>query len=70
MPALHVMFCIPAGETFPHQPGFAAYAATEDAFQSAVNTGMALALTGWDVLTNDAVYGACVEDFKKDQARR
>ncbi|KAL1882466.1 hypothetical protein Plec18167_002882 [Paecilomyces lecythidis] len=57
VPTLHTMFGIPAPKgTFHHHPSFAAAAGTDDAHREAIVVGKALAMVGWDMLTNDGLY--------------
>lgn len=70
MPALHAMFGIPGGEVMPHNAEFAHCAGTKEAFECAVIVGKAMALTGWEVLTNDKVYESCRKDFEEDKKSR
>lgn len=51
------MFGIPAPEgSFPHHPTFTASAGTDEAHVEAILTGKGLALTGWDMLTDDKLF--------------
>ncbi|KAJ5917279.1 hypothetical protein N7466_010833 [Penicillium verhagenii] len=54
---LHSMFSIRAPEgCFPHHPSFTACAGTDEAHEEALLTGKGLALTGWDMLTDDKLF--------------
>ncbi|KAJ5711792.1 hypothetical protein N7488_005948, partial [Penicillium malachiteum] len=56
-PTLHSMFAIPAPEgSFPHHPTFTASAGTDEAHHEAILTGKGLALTGWDMMTDDSLF--------------
>jgi hypothetical protein len=51
------MFSIPTPEgSFPHHPSFTASAGTDEAHEAAIITGKGLALTGWDMMTDDALF--------------
>jgi hypothetical protein len=51
------MFAIPTPEgSFPHHPSFTACAGTDEAHEQAILTGKGLALTGWDMLNDDALF--------------
>ncbi|KAB8224500.1 hypothetical protein BDV33DRAFT_199533 [Aspergillus novoparasiticus] len=57
VPTLHAMFAISTSNgSFPHHPDFTACAGTDEAHDAAVLTGKGLALLGWDMLTDDALY--------------
>lgn len=59
VPTLHSMFGIPTPEgSYPHHPSFTASAGTDEAHEEAVVTGKGLALLGWDMLTDDALFSA------------
>ncbi len=49
------MFAIPTPEG---HPSFTACAGTEEAHGEAIFTGKGLALVGWDMLTDDALFGS------------
>lgn len=73
VPALHVIFGLPNKENpdiNPHDAEFARCAGTEEAFQAAVRCGKGMALTGWEILTNDAVWEQCKADFEEDKKVR
>jgi len=69
IPSLHSGFSIPGTTipTGPHTPGFAAAAGTPAAFEAALKVGRALALVGWEVLTNDEAYSRVAADFQKSK---
>ncbi|KAB8202062.1 hypothetical protein BDV34DRAFT_215723 [Aspergillus parasiticus] len=57
VPTLHAMFAISTSNgSFPHHPDFTTCAGTDEAHDAAVLTGKGLALLGWDMLTDDALY--------------
>lgn len=73
VPALHVIFGLPNKDNpdiNPHNAEFAECAGTEEAFQAAVRCGKGMALTGWEILTNDALWEQCKADFKEDKKTR
>jgi metal-dependent amidase/aminoacylase/carboxypeptidase family protein len=66
MPALHPMFGIPCKPGIKiHSREFAEVAGTREAFEAAVVVGKALALTGWDILTQDIMFKRAREDFQR-----
>ncbi|GMF80357.1 unnamed protein product [Aspergillus oryzae] len=57
VPTLHATFGISTSNgSFPHHTEFTACAGTNEAHDAAVLTGEGLALLGWDMLTDDALY--------------
>ncbi|KIW03939.1 hypothetical protein, variant [Verruconis gallopava] len=65
VPALHPMFGVSCGPGINiHSREFAEVAGTGEAFEAAVVVGKALALTGWDLLTQEATSICTKEDFK------
>ena len=57
MPTLHTMFGIPGPDgSFPHHPSFAAAAGTDDAHVEAVVVGKSLAMIGWEMITDEALF--------------
>jgi hypothetical protein len=69
-PTLHTMFGIPTPDnTFPHHPNFAASAGTDEAHTEAVTVGKSLALTGWDMITNDKLYKLAHSQWQEEIAR-
>ncbi|KAJ5674311.1 uncharacterized protein N7477_004245 [Penicillium maclennaniae] len=69
-PTLHTMFGIPTPDnTFPHHPNFAASAGTDEAHIEAVTVGKSLALTGWDMITNDGLYEMAHRQWQEEIAR-
>ncbi|KAL2872412.1 M20 family metallopeptidase [Aspergillus lucknowensis] len=65
LPTLHTMFGLPgAEETFPHHPSFAAVAGTDGAHDEAVIVGKALALIGWDMVTDDVLFQRAREQWE------
>jgi hypothetical protein len=70
-PTLHTMFGIPAPEgSFPHHPTFAAAAGTDEAHAEAVVVGKSLALIGWEMATEDALYDTARSQWKLEIARK
>ncbi|KAI1620705.1 amidohydrolase [Exophiala viscosa] len=64
MPGLHPIFTIPASEgSSPHHASFTSAAGTREAHDIAVTVGKALALVGWDVLTDDEVFEASKSEW-------
>lgn len=64
------MFGIPTPEnTFPHHPTFAAAAGTDDAHGEAVIVGKSLALTGWDMITDEELFEAARRHWQEEIAR-
>lgn len=63
------MFGIPGGE-FPHNAKFAEGAGTPEALEAALRAGKAMALVGWEILTDDALFKQCREDFEADKKLR
>jgi hypothetical protein len=63
LPGLHTEFGIAAREP-PHTPAFAEAAGMKSSFDAAIIVGKAMALTGWDVLTNDVVMEGARRDFE------
>ena len=73
VPALHAIFGLPNKENpeiNPHNAEFATCAGTEEAFQAAVRCGKGMALTGWEILTDDAVWKQCKAEFEVDKKVR
>ncbi|KAJ5611370.1 hypothetical protein N7510_008089 [Penicillium lagena] len=69
-PTLHTMFGIPTPEnTFPHHPSFAAAAGTDEAHGEAVLVGKSLALIGWDMISDDALFQAAQQQWQEEIAR-
>lgn len=69
-PTLHTMFGISSLDNcFPHNPAFASAAGTDDAHIEAVVVGKSLALTGWDMLTDDDMYEAAHQQWKMEIER-
>ena len=69
-PTLHTMFGIPAAEgAFPHHPMFAAAAGTDEAHTEAVVVGKSLALIGWDMITDDALFATTRQQWHDEIAR-
>jgi hypothetical protein len=64
------MFAIPAPPTsFPHHPTFAAAAGTDDAHAEALIVGKALALIGWDMVVEAAMFDTAQRQWKDEIAK-
>jgi hypothetical protein len=64
------MFGIPTSEgSFPHHPSFAAAAGTDEAHGEALVVGKSLALIGWDMITDDALFEAAHCRWKEEISR-
>ncbi|KAL4750523.1 hypothetical protein BDW72DRAFT_203795 [Aspergillus terricola var. indicus] len=71
VPALHAAIGIPVDDGSKHHTaGFTKAAGTAVAYERAVVSGRAMAMTGWDVLTNDVLYERVKQDFEKDKKVR
>ncbi|KAJ5690882.1 hypothetical protein N7462_005274 [Penicillium macrosclerotiorum] len=69
-PTLHTMFGIPTSEkSFPHHPTFTAAAGTDEAHEEAVVVGKSLALIGWEMITDDALYETAFKQWKEEISR-
>ncbi|GLI81074.1 hypothetical protein PoHVEF18_009443 [Penicillium ochrochloron] len=69
-PTLHTMFGIPTPEnTFPHHPTYTASAGTDEAHEEALIVGKALAMIGWDMITNDALFETAHQQWKEEIER-
>ncbi|KAJ5159383.1 uncharacterized protein N7482_006387 [Penicillium canariense] len=69
-PTLHTMFGIPTPEnTFPHHPTYTASAGTDEAHEEALIVGKSLALIGWDMITNDELFGNAYRQWKEEIER-
>lgn len=70
VPTLHTMFGIPTPEhAFPHHPAFAAAAGTDEAHTEAVVVGKSLALIGWDMVTDNALFNTAQQQWRDEIAR-
>lgn len=70
-PALHAVIGIPAVDgSKNHTAGFTKAAGASVAYERSVISGKAMAMTGWDVLTDDAFYQDVIEDFQRDEKVR
>jgi hypothetical protein len=68
VPALHAIIGIPVDDgSKNHTPGFTRAAGSATAYERAVLSGRAMAVTGWDVLTDDALYAEVKRDFEDDR---
>ncbi|OBT71212.1 hypothetical protein VF21_09876 [Pseudogymnoascus sp. 05NY08] len=70
VPALHSTFGIPGGAINPHNAEFAKCAISDEAFECAIRVGKAMAMTGWEILTDDSVFESCRRDFEADKMLR
>ncbi|KPA38352.1 amidohydrolase family protein [Fusarium langsethiae] len=71
VPSLHAVIGIPAADgSKNHTAGFTKAAGTTVAYERAVISGKAMALTGWDVLTSDGFYDQVKQEFEKDREFR
>jgi metal-dependent amidase/aminoacylase/carboxypeptidase family protein len=71
IPALHAVIGIPADDgSKNHTAGFTKAAGTAVAYERTVLSGKAMAMTGWDVLTNDEFFDEVRGDFDRDQKKR
>ncbi len=69
IPALHAVFAIPTEpDVKPHDAAFAAAAGTDIAHEKALVVGKALALVGFDILTQDKMYAAVKADWEREKA--
>ncbi|KAJ4515248.1 hypothetical protein HRR86_009061 [Exophiala dermatitidis] len=69
MPAMHAIFTIPAPEgASPHHPTFTSAAGTKEAHEITVVVGKALALVGWDVLTDNELLAASRSEWCEKMA--
>lgn len=68
MPSLNASFAIPPGlgGGGPHSPGFANASGTRKAFLRCLRTGKALAGTAVDILTEDGLLAAALEQWRRD----
>lgn len=64
VPNIHAMFLIPGSNGNPHQEAFVADAGTEAGHKAAVTVGKSLALTAYDVLTDDKLYDHIHAEWK------
>lgn len=71
IPALHAIIGIPVDDgSKNHTAGFTKAAGTAVAHERTVLSGKAMAMTGWDVLTSDALYEKVKLDFERDKKLR
>lgn len=60
------MFAIPTSEgSFPHHPSFAEAAGKDEAHDEAIIVGKSLALTGWEMLTDEGKISAARKDWEE-----
>lgn len=70
-PGFHGTFGIPAvNGAFNHTPGFTSAAGTSKAHDLTIMTAKGMAITGWKVLTDDAVAKEIRQDFEDDKKHR
>jgi metal-dependent amidase/aminoacylase/carboxypeptidase family protein len=68
VPALHAIIGIPVDDDSKnHTPGFTKAAGTRTAYERAVVSGRAMAMTGWEILTDNALYTEVKRDFEEDR---
>ncbi len=71
IPALHAVIGIPAENgSKNHTAGFTKAAGTTIAYERTILSGKAMAMTGWEVLTNDMLYEQVKQHFEQDKKRR
>ncbi|KAK2839206.1 hypothetical protein FQN49_006369 [Arthroderma sp. PD_2] len=71
IPALHAIIGIPVDDgSKNHTAGFTKAAGTAVAYERTVVCGKAMAMTGWDMITNGALYEQVKEDFERDKKLR
>ncbi|OXV10205.1 hypothetical protein Egran_02035 [Elaphomyces granulatus] len=71
VPGLHQFFGIPSPDDVGgHHPAFAKAAGTSEAYESAVRAGKGMAMVAWDVLTDDGIMKAVIDDFEMDKKSR
>lgn len=64
------MFGIPTPQgAFPHHPTFTAAAGTDEAHGEALVVGKSLALIGWDMITDDALFETAHCQWKEEISR-
>ena len=69
-PTLHTNFGIPTPEnSFPHHPTYTAAAGTDEAHEEALIVGKSLAMIGWDMITNDALFATAHRQWKEEIER-
>jgi metal-dependent amidase/aminoacylase/carboxypeptidase family protein len=68
VPALHAIVGIPVDDgSKNHTPGFTKAAGSAIAYERAVLSGRAMAMTGWEILTDGALYAEVKRDFEDDR---
>lgn len=71
VPGLHALVGIPVDDgSHNHTAGFTAAAGSKVGFERSLTSGKAMAMTGWSVLTDDAIYNKVVHDFEQDKKKR
>lgn len=70
-PGLHTFFAVDCHpETGVHQQVFTDACGTEDAFVKAMHTATLVALTAWDLLTDDEFFEDVKKEWKEDLEKR
>ena len=68
VPALHAIIGIPVDDgSKNHTPGFTKAAGSATAYERAVVSGRAMSMTGWEILTDDALFAKVKRDFEDDR---
>lgn len=68
VPGLHAIIGIPVADgSHNHTFGFTAAAATQEAHDITVDSGKAMAMTGWQLICDDALYDRVRDDYEKDK---
>lgn len=71
VPSLHAVIGIPVADgSKNHTAGFTQAAGTTVAYERAIISGKAMAMTGWDVLTDDGLYEQVKQHFETDRKLR
>lgn len=70
VPGLHAMFGIPGENVSLHSAEFTNCAISDEALECAIRAGKAMAMTGWEILTDDAIFSSCRRDFEADEKLR
>lgn len=67
VPSIHACFALPeAGTSNPHQEEFAVAAGKDSSHDMAVKVGKSLALTGYDIISDDKYYDQVYKDWQQD----
>ena len=68
VPALHAIVGISVDDgSKNHTPGFTKAAGSATAYERAVVSGRAMSMTGWEILTDDALFAKVKRDFEDDR---